>query len=261
MKKNQIQLLVLSLFLLLVLFLCVDGCERSEVGDAVDIAESMQERLSDSLNDTFATLLGHEGGYGDGDQDPDVDEELCCVPGDPCSLSDNQVCDCKEMDWDVADCPIYSTSRRLSARSDPICVPDPEACMAELSDAPDVGEVIDELKLGWFSESAPDESGGPSTFLCFSSPYSLEDEAETILSLAYDSSWQEVAAAILVLNEVQGHGLLPINECGALVLPGLKDLCRGMADIDFTLNGQTALMNFTRDVGSYQEFTLQGHCD
>ncbi len=272
----QVSIVTFIAITLSLLITCRENSENRDSDPNTDgdlssqkIAGAMQSRLKESLGDTFAKQFGAEGSY-DGDQDQDFEDE-CCLPNDPCLYENDQICQCSAMHWDLLDCENYSDTvvlakqlssssgvfKDMSYFSDPYCSDSVEAC--EPIDAPSLGDLIDELELGWFDTDAPKSNGGPSTLVCFASPYELKD-TENQLNFGIVNEYYDVAALTLTLEGVPGHGMLPVDACGQAVLPGLFALCGESNEGGFSIKAKIALVTFGLEVGDYLEFELEGDC-
>ena len=185
-------------------------------------------------------------------------EPCCSSEEDTCGWADSGLCDCPDRLWDRSDC------QPVEIDTEPVCVEDLSACEPP-DETPDwnddVGaEVLAFLDLGWYDETPPEAKEEPRSRLCFDGTVRLESRDSSLIQfgIAQDES---IAAFILVLQDLSGFALLPLNSCGQVEFPGTAVLCDGIEQsVTIPLAAQGALVTFEREVGPYLDFEILVVC-
>ncbi len=192
-----------------------------------------------------------------------VCQETCCSQDvDTCGWTDNGSCECPTQSWDDLDCQPEEPPDTEGA---PVCVEDLASCEAP-DDSPDWdpnsdADLLALLDLGWYDDDPPEAKEEPRSRLCFDGTVRIEQEDPLLVQFGVVEE-DTLAAFILVLEDLSGFALLPLNGCGQVEFPGTETLCSGIDEsVEIPLAAHGALVTFDRTVGPYMDFTLVVVCD
>jgi|GEM_PF-2976365 len=230
---------------------------------AADLASELQRRLANDLDGAFSNQYADVAADGDNYDTSSDDEELeddevspqCCAPDDPCGMEMDGQCQCPDQLWDDVDC----RETVGNGGGEPYCIEDLDSCLEEIDIPITESELMDQMELGWINDTPPAVSAGPELLICNSHSI-FRDPYENLLQFGYDFELADPAALIFVIDGIAGYGLLPIDTCGVVRMPGTRALCNGATGSSLRIDVQGALITWDLAVGGYQPFGLTIDC-